>query len=349
MIIQTQPHQHHNATTTIQDIPITEYSEEVETCVPKTRPYSYQKLNDINNSIEALDCREIREVNSQHRIHIDDEIYRGGGCYYPSRNDDRYYDQNNDNTKFHHKRRVSFDTNEPDMATTINLKNYTEEEKEQCWYSKAEIFRIKQEIEPLVRLMKRGELRDNEEQYIPNQQQHCGRGLENRIPQQAMIRKTHKRRAWWEVFHEQYMQQYRGYRDSDTIARRYLTVSQYCAYIAHNNGLMDANYILNCGYLTTTPKTGMRKSTKIRRENHHCPSSPPRRIRGYEKKWLHRLNTTHYPPSPEITRRRREVTAMTIENIQNNAISGRSSQHLMNSMHYPPLTNITNITPRFRY
>jgi len=317
MIIQRQSQHNVNAT---QDGPIMMHTIETGVFNPQKRLYLYPKINAINNFV-PLYCRDCTieggEVDPYQQVEIEKKIY-SEYSHFPR---DRYEDDN----KF--RRRVSFDT-EVYMATIIHHRNYAGEEIERCWYSKAEVFRIRQENEATVNLMRRGKLREDDNDT--SKQQHCARGLEHCMPQRAMIRRNHKRRAWWEVFHQQDLQYFQGFRDSEAIARRYILASQYCAFLAHTSGLMGASYIFNSGYLTT-------KMATTSSRNH----SPSIQAIKYEKRIVQRSSTTRYLPQ-RIISGRIETTATENTTAAVATKKKRNLQHL-SRIHYPPLTRNTFI------
>jgi len=135
-------------------------------------------------------------------------------------------------------KRVSF-CSEVIVTETLHHKNYTKKEKMKCWYIKSDFSQIKKGFLPTIELMEAGE---------PEQQEHCFRGLENRIIKRALERREIRKEARRAVFREEEFQ--RIYKEGEegqalmsdadeAIAARYIIFSKYSAFEAYNMGLMD--------------------------------------------------------------------------------------------------------------
>jgi len=147
---------------------------------------------------------------------------------------------------------VSFDA-EAYMTTTLHHKDYSREEREKCWYTKAEIFRRRKESQPIVLYMRRNnsgrggveeekvEEEEAETEVTNNDEIYCTRGLEHRIHDRASERKKNREDAWRAVLDEQCTQSILGFHNVYTIADRYIFVSRRCAIQAYRVGQMDEN------------------------------------------------------------------------------------------------------------
>jgi len=162
-------------------------------------------------------------------------------------------------------KRSSSDEDKKKKVVSFNLKvittgilhrnNYTEEEKRQCWYTESDVLRIKGSIEPIVRLMKSGELKQhNNKQHNNNNNEkdeeeiYCTRGLEHRVYDRAMERRGHRMKGRIAVLEEQDRQimlhgLFSFSNGDDEIACRYALVSKYCAFKAHEVGIMDEDEV----------------------------------------------------------------------------------------------------------
>jgi len=142
-------------------------------------------------------------------------------------------------TRIHaRKKKITFSP-EVIMTETFHHKNYTKSEKKKCWYNLEDFSQIKQENKESVILTKGGRIQ---------MQDHCFRGLENRVYESAMLRKRRRYQARMAVFEEQEMYRQRAefaeglfLKDAEekAIAARYNSQSNACAYEAYNRGLMD--------------------------------------------------------------------------------------------------------------
>mmetsp|Transcript_26113 Transcript_26113/g.39515 ORF Transcript_26113/g.39515 Transcript_26113/m.39515 type:complete len:195 (-) Transcript_26113:183-767(-) len=134
------------------------------------------------------------------------------------------------------EKRVSFKTI-VSFSETMHHKDYTDEERQNCWYSKSDMCKIREEYSRTVGLMRSGRPFDPE--------QYCSRGLEKFLSKRKAMRKMCRSQAWTAVFREQSLQYYRGYCDVDLIAARYLPTSKFCSFEAYDAGLMDEIHVFN--------------------------------------------------------------------------------------------------------
>jgi len=143
------------------------------------------------------------------------------------------------------KKRVSFST-EAFMGLIQHHREFTKEEKERAWHTKADYQRISDENEATIDFMieKNKELHDKEKL--------CIRGLEGCTPQRSRIRDIHRSRAYLAVFEEQDDQFYWNIHDVETIARKYRKASRYCSYLSQKMGILDEIYTFNSDYMRKT-------------------------------------------------------------------------------------------------
>merc|ERR1719223_2638019 len=115
------------------------------------------------------------------------------------------------------------------MTETLHHKNYTKNEKSQCWYNFEELSQIKEGNKQSVILTRGGRIQ---------MQDQCIRGLENRVYESAMTRKRRRNQARMAVFKEQDICRQRTelgeklfLKDvEESIAARYHSQSNVCAY-----------------------------------------------------------------------------------------------------------------------
>jgi len=125
------------------------------------------------------------------------------------------------------------------VIQTLHHKNYTKGEKIKCWYIKSDFDQMKIDFSPTIELMEAGET---------EQQEHCFRGLENRIVQRLLERKAMRKEALKAVFQEECFQSFHrknkkgessGISSAEAIAVQYTIFSKYSAFEAYNIGLLD--------------------------------------------------------------------------------------------------------------
>ena len=100
------------------------------------------------------------------------------------------------------------------------------------WFTKAELQAIKKECVNTVQMMVRGE-KINEDNGI------CARGLEKKLPREAMKFRRDKWRAIQVVLEEQYMQWEEGSYDPEWIADQYSEVTSESKMMAYVKGIED--------------------------------------------------------------------------------------------------------------
>jgi len=183
------------------------------------------------------------------------------------------------------KKSVSF---HPDviMIEMLHHKNFTDEERRQYWHNKVDLLLIKQDIIPIVYWMRSGiklskqDIHDDDDKYDEcrddNDDDYCTRGLEHRVYDRAMERKGHRIQGRDAVLEEQERQLALGmrFRNDNAIAFRYASVSNYCAFKAHEVGILDEidsynyndddeNYNNNSSITTTKNRALIKSSSSI--------------------------------------------------------------------------------------
>jgi len=164
---------------------------------------------------------------------------------------------NNDYTErkeiHNRKRKISFYP-EVIMTETLHHNNYTMEEKIRCWYNREDYVQIKREFKQTVELMEKKEAGG-----IPAKQQeeHCFRGLENRMYERSLARKRNRKKSQGAVFKGQEIrrqhleskkeeeQLMRDETEEEAVATRYNFYSKHCALEAYNMGLLDEAEVFN--------------------------------------------------------------------------------------------------------
>eukprot|EP00547_Thalassionema_nitzschioides_P004633 CAMPEP_0194211616 /NCGR_PEP_ID=MMETSP0156-20130528/10701_1 /TAXON_ID=33649 /ORGANISM="Thalassionema nitzschioides, Strain L26-B" /LENGTH=190 /DNA_ID=CAMNT_0038939225 /DNA_START=4 /DNA_END=573 /DNA_ORIENTATION=- len=107
------------------------------------------------------------------------------------------------------------------MAGTLHHSEYSQEERQNYWYRKEEVFRMKQMDKPTIALMRAGALEQDTDR-------HCIRGLENRLYSRAIERRRTRKIAQAAVLEEQCIQWREGYSSSDDIAACYKEATTQC-------------------------------------------------------------------------------------------------------------------------
>lgn len=123
------------------------------------------------------------------------------------------------------------------MTETLHHKNYSKEERQSYWYSKADYSRIKREFQETLKLVVSGELDQRDDNDA--EREHCLRGLEIRLFERSMERKEVRAKGRMLVFIEQKIQEEQGITNDEAIAEEYTLLSKQCAFEAYNTGLMD--------------------------------------------------------------------------------------------------------------
>ena len=100
------------------------------------------------------------------------------------------------------------------------------------WFTKAELQAIKQECVTTVQMMLRGD-KINEDSGM------CARGLEKKLPREAMKCRHDRRRAIQAVLEEQFMQWEQGSYDPEWIAEEYSEATSESKMMAYVKGIED--------------------------------------------------------------------------------------------------------------
>jgi hypothetical protein len=118
------------------------------------------------------------------------------------------------------------------VSTVIHLNHFSDEEFERCWYKKADLQRIKEELLLTVKLMKIGDLPKDTLRY-------CRRGTEFRTREGACRRMFNKEVARDAVRDEQDGQWDEGIFDSDVLASVCIAATRQCQVEAQLMGSKD--------------------------------------------------------------------------------------------------------------
>jgi hypothetical protein len=118
------------------------------------------------------------------------------------------------------------------VNTVIHLNHFSVEEFECCWYQKADLQRIKEELLLTVKLMKIGDLPKDTLRY-------CRRGTEFRTREGALRRLLNKEVARDTVHDEQDGQWNEGIFDPDVLASVYIAATRQCQVEAELMGSKD--------------------------------------------------------------------------------------------------------------
>jgi hypothetical protein len=118
------------------------------------------------------------------------------------------------------------------VNTVIHLNHFSVEEFECCWYQKADLQRIKEELLLTVKLMKIGDLPKDTLRY-------CRRGTEFRTREGALRRLLNKEVARDTVHDEQDGQWNEGIFDPDVLASVYIAATRQCQVEAQLMGSKD--------------------------------------------------------------------------------------------------------------
>jgi hypothetical protein len=128
------------------------------------------------------------------------------------------------------KRAISFSA-EVRVIHTTHLHNYSRKEIQACWYRRAELKEIRQEVYYTVNLI--------EENVEMKESRHCKRGLEC-FTQEGSRRKTqNKLKGWFSVFDEQELQSLQEAVDPEMIVLVYSKATRCCQISASIMGVCD--------------------------------------------------------------------------------------------------------------
>jgi hypothetical protein len=159
------------------------------------------------------------------------------------------------------KKSVAFSGNVR-MKKHMHINNYTPEEIEACWFTKAELSQSSEEISYTIELMTRGEGADIDAS------KYCTRGLECRTPLGAATKNKNKIAAWDSVMDEQDKQFNMGINDVDTISMVYIQCTMSCQVSATIMAALDARCI-SCPSFSSCSSPASPRKRQISGRNFH--------------------------------------------------------------------------------
>mmetsp|Transcript_27225 Transcript_27225/g.41176 ORF Transcript_27225/g.41176 Transcript_27225/m.41176 type:complete len:248 (-) Transcript_27225:244-987(-) len=122
------------------------------------------------------------------------------------------------------------------LAFTLHHSQYSNEEKRNCWYSKADYARAKRERQPILKFLKSNKENSAKQFYT---KELCIRGLESHAPKQGLRKSCYRMIAWAAVLEEQLQQSRAAIKDPDKISMLYRAASKKCEQLARVNGILD--------------------------------------------------------------------------------------------------------------
>lgn len=130
---------------------------------------------------------------------------------------------------------VSFDV-DATLAITLHINDYSQTEKRDSWYSKADYARMKKERQPTLKYLRMNEQngaaqRDTKDYFI--------RGLETHTPIQALRKQNNRMLAWSAVLEQQKQQTCNGVKDPEAISLEYQAISIKCVKLSMIVGILD--------------------------------------------------------------------------------------------------------------
>ena len=131
------------------------------------------------------------------------------------------------------------------VRDTIHINDYSPEEVNAAWYSKAEINSIKENIRTSLNQMALGLFDINDDMYCPV-------GLEHFTKQGSQRRKRNRSEAYMAVFQEQEGQVDYGIVDEEAISLLYTCCSRHCQTIAQSVGFQIAQEVLRINRRNTS-------------------------------------------------------------------------------------------------
>ena len=128
------------------------------------------------------------------------------------------------------KRVVSF-APKAKVRRTLHIKQYTQEEIEDCWVSREESAAIKKQVRLAAHLLEKGLLIDSENVCSK-------RGIEARTKEETLQRRKVRNETLHAILDEQSLQREMGFYDDDAFALVY-PISSECQLKAHATALLD--------------------------------------------------------------------------------------------------------------
>jgi hypothetical protein len=148
------------------------------------------------------------------------------------------------------------------FKTVKHIKNYTDAEFEETWYSQTDRDSINEECEKTVRMMAK-----DEDEALLAEYGFCKRGLEYQTRKGAKFRKRNKVHAEQKVMEEQNLQKNMGMVDAEYLAELYIDATMHSKRLARMMGLRDEE--------ETRPLLLSNSSLHLLREKRHLRSSTP--------------------------------------------------------------------------
>lgn len=121
----------------------------------------------------------------------------------------------------------------------ISLKEYTDAEKDACWYTRKEIGEIRMEANRTVDMME-----SDGDNYMDEENHCCVRGLEHKIAHGSIVRWERQFQATNAVLVEQSLQRDAHFSDQDMISLAYSKLVDNAKRDAHVMGINDAQFAL---------------------------------------------------------------------------------------------------------
>ena len=115
---------------------------------------------------------------------------------------------------------------------TLHISNFTEEEIANTWFTSKECVQMKREEQQTLELLKSGA-------FNGDCDQHCARGLENRVRKGALERRLNREVARFTVLDEQDRQEYQLQHNPEAIAKAYIAACNHSMVAAYNVAVLD--------------------------------------------------------------------------------------------------------------
>lgn len=115
---------------------------------------------------------------------------------------------------------------------TIHLNDMSNDEIKDVWFCRRDVDAVKRDCAHTIKLI-------TSDLYQGDDEDHCARGLENRVRSLAHLRRARKRRGQRSVLAEQARQRRHGITDAELIQQAYLKGNLVCRVLAWQIGLHD--------------------------------------------------------------------------------------------------------------
>ena len=158
------------------------------------------------------------------------------------------------------------------VRPTIHIKDYSDEEISEVWYTKAEKDTIKSEIRrTLLRMLDGSTEADTD-------QNHCIRGLETYTPAGQTLKRKRRKEAISLVLEEQESQTEKGTPDPELLADLYYEETHFSRASARIMGLADEETVRNLTLILPLSKTPLKSLSRSdivgRRSEEHTSELP---------------------------------------------------------------------------